>query len=240
MVYFPPASIVLPNAPFDGVIAAYGIDLNWQKSHLCPCIYGGPITGAPDPACQTCLGRGWYWDAPSDTFRGLITFIHLSPSPDEPGTITSDKFGMIDRGEPTLTIPQTAAVPYANASVNDIYTEVGTHERFQAELQAGGNTLLPYQQGLSVPASGAVTVYDSANSVVVSVSGYVVSGAQVTLPGTYPTGTSYIVSYTASKAYVAYRIAGATPHERPFANLPLPKRFRLQALDLWLRGSGKI
>lgn len=230
----------MPKEPMDALLAAYGIDLNWQRSHLCPCTYGGPIAGSPDPACQTCLGRGWYWDAPSATFRGLITFMHLSPSPDEPGAQMSDKFGVSLRAEPTLTIPSTASGIYSQASMNDVFVEVDAIDRFEVQLQVGGNTALPYEQQLNVPASGAVTIYDTATNAVVQVSGYVVSGAVVTLPSGYALGTPYIVSYTAAKAYVAWREAGAMPHSRPFGDINLPRRFRLQALDLWLRGSGKI
>ena len=239
--FFPAISpYVLPSQPMDQLLAAYGIDLNWQRSHLCPCVYGGQIAGSPDPQCQTCHGLGWYWDSPSATFRGLITFMHLSPSPDEPGAIMSEKFGPIIRSEPTLTIPSTASGVYLEASMNDIFTEISATDRFEAQLQVSGVTVLPYQQNLTVPATGAVTVYDTVTHQVDSVSGYVVSGATVTLPSGYASGTPYVVSYTASKAYAAWRESGSMPHSRPFGGVMLPRRFRLQQLDLWLRGSGKV
>lgn len=262
----------MPPAALDAVVNRYGIRLTWQKSHLCPCTYGGPLTGSPDNQCTTCFGRGWYWDPPSIPFVGLITFMHLSPSPDEPGVETSEKFGMVNRGEPTLTIPNTYnASPdaqdllsdpdilseadlfnligtqgntnpaYAQSSINDVFTEVDTSDRFEVQLQVGGTQVVPYEQNVNIPASGAVTVYDTVNHVVVPVSGYVVSGSVVTLPGGYATGTPYIVSYFASRSYVAFRNAGGMAHDRPLGlGLNQPKRFRLQALDLWLRGSSKI
>jgi hypothetical protein len=239
--FLPPISpFIMPKEPMNALFAAYGIDLQWQRSHLCPCTYGGPITGSPDPACLTCFGRGWYWDAPSATFRGLITFMHLSPTPDEPGAQMSDKFGMNLQSSPTLTIPDTATPAWDQASMNDVFVEIGAIDRFEAQLQVGGVTALPYEQELNVPVSGAVTIYDTLTNQVVQVSGYVVSGAVVTLPSGYVSGTPYIVSYAAAKAYAAWREAGAMPHSRPFGNIRLPRRFRLQALDLWLRGSGKI
>lgn len=240
--YFPPISpYVLPVGPLDGLVAAYGNDLTWQRSHLCPCTYGGPIAGSPDVACNTCKGIGWYWDAPSAVFRGLITFIHMSPTPDEPGTTMSDKFGVVQLSEPTLSIPWTTASGiWTAASINDVFVEPNALDRYETELQKGGVQTVPYQQNLTIPLTGAVTVYDVANKVVVPVSGYTVSGPTVTLPSGYADGTPYVVSYTAAKAYVAWRSAGTMGHDRPFGNLTLPKRFRLQTLDLWLRGTGKM
>jgi hypothetical protein len=44
-----------------------------------------------------------------------------------------------------------------------------------------------------------------------------------------------MVDFTAAPTYVAYRIAGMPAHVRPFGQQNLPRRFRLQALDLWTR-----
>lgn len=240
--YMPPINYVMPSQSFDTLLAAYGIDLTWQKSHLCPCTMGGSnITGSPDPQCNTCRGLGWYWNAPSTTFRGLITFIHMSPTPDEPGTMMDPKFGQIQMSEPTLTIPFNPRNDiWTQASEFDVYTQVNALDRFEVSLQQGGVQTVPYQQKLSIPATGAVTVYNQSTSTVETVSGYTVNGPTVTLPVQYPNGTSFVLSYTAAKAFVAWRLAGTMGHDRPFGNETLPKRFRLQALDLWLRTSGKM
>lgn len=244
--YMPPINpYVMPPSSFDALLANYGIDLTWQKSHFCPCTYGGAITGSPDPQCNTCKGLGWYWDSASAVWRGLITFIHMSPTPDEPGTIMDPKFGVVQMSEPTLTIPSNGPeglLPniYAQSSINDVYTMVNAIDRYEAALQVGGVQTVPYQQKLTIPATGAVTVYDQPSNTVITVSGYTVSGPTVTLPSQYPAGTAYVVSYTAAKAFVAWRIAGTLGHDRPLGNAALPKRFRLQALDLWLRTSGKM
>lgn len=249
--YFPPFTpYVLPEQPLDTLLNLYGVRLLWQRSHLCPCVYAGGIAGSPDPQCQTCGGLGWYWDSAYGPFMGLITFMHLSPSPDEPGALMSEKFGVINRDEPTLTIPRaffgTASgaglnLAWEGASLNDIFTEIDTTTRFEAELQVGGVQTVPYQQNLNIAASGAVTVYDQTSHSVVVVSGYTVSGATVTLPSGYVSGTAFVVSYEASKSYAAWRESGSLPHSRPFGGgVTLPRRFRLQNLDLWLRNSGKV
>jgi hypothetical protein len=79
-----------------------------------------------------------------------------------------------------------------------------------------------------------VTVYDPVGHVVVTTNAYTVSGASVVLSG-YPTGTNYNVEFLANPSWVAFRIAGAPGHVRPFAQTNQPRRFRLQTLDLWTR-----
>lgn len=241
-VYFPPISpYVLPVTPLDNLMKAYGVDLTWQKSHLCPCVMSGAVTGSPDPQCLTCKGIGWYWNEASAIFRGLITFIHMSPTPDEPGTMMDPKWGVIQQSEPTLTIPYTAAPDiWTQASINDVFTQVNAIDRYEVSLQVGGVTTVPYQQKLTIAPIGAVTIYNTETRTVETVTGYTVNGPTITLPAQYPDGTNFVVSYSAAKAFSAWRPAGTMGHDRPFGNLTLPKRFRLQALDLWLRSTGRM
>lgn len=236
--FYPPIEpYVLPRSTFEGLINAYGIDLSWSKSHACPCIYGGQQAGSADPACLTCGGRGIYWDTPSDTFRGLITFIHNSPTPDEPGSFMDTKVGLLTNGEPALTITYANPNVWSNAAIYDVFCEINSISRMSATLQVGGLTALPYPRVLSVAASGAVTVYNPDTHKVESPETYAFDGTSVTLSG-YPQYTQYMVEFTAAPTYVAYRVAGAPAHTRPFGNVKEPRRFRLQSLDLWLRSRG--
>lgn len=239
--WFPPLEpFILPEGPFDALLAAYGVRLLWRKSHMCPCSWNPTIPGSPDPACQTCGGRGVYWDAPVGPFTGLITWRHFSPTPDEFGARTHEVAGQLQHGEPTLTIPYTADTTgtiWRDASQFDAFVELDMVDRFSANLVVGGVQAVPYQQGLTVPVSGAVTTYDLTTKQVSSVSGYVVSGAAVTLPASYPAETPYTVEFFANPVFVAYRPAGGFAMARPFGNgvNHLPRRYRLQTLDLWTR-----
>jgi hypothetical protein len=237
--FFPPIEpYVLPRANFEGIINAYGVDLTWYKSHSCPCIYGGQQEGSPDPSCLTCRGRGVYWDGASAVFRGLITFIHTSPTPDEPGSMMSTQQGLITNGEPALTITDRDSTVWQEASIYDLFVEVNAVSRFNANLQVGGQTYLPYPQQVTVAPTGAVTVWNPTTHRVDSAPSYTVTGSQVVL-NDYPIDTAYMVEFTAATTYVAYRVAGAPPHVRPFGNVAEPRRMRLQALDLWLRSKGQ-
>jgi hypothetical protein len=164
----------------------------------------------------------------------------MTSTSDQPGFYTDEKVGIVQQGEPILTIPFTAdslGKVWAEAAVYDAWVEIDARSRHSANLQVGGITALPYQQNLSIEPQGAVTVYSPQTNQVSSISNYTVSGASVLLPPEYPVGTSYVVEFTASPVYIAYNHAGGGPHIRPLAGtqLQLPRRFKLQNLDLWLR-----
>jgi hypothetical protein len=231
---------LLPKEPFEQMIAALGVRLLWLKSHTCPCSMGGQTPGTADPGCNTCQGLGTFWDQPFGPWTGLVTFVHMSPTPDEPGVSANTAQGNIQQGDPTLTIPASAGAPWTDASIYDAFVEIDALSRFSANLVLGGRQSVPYQHGLSIAASGAVQVYDPVAQQAVTVAGYTVSGATVLLPSSYQPGQAYTVEFSANPIYIAYRKSGGLPHARPFGQVQLPKRFRLQTLDLWTRARGAV
>ena len=248
--YVPPLNpYLLPEAPFDALVASAGQRVSWARAHVCPCTYGGggpqglPMPGTAAPNCQQCFGVGVYWDAPTEPFQGLVTFMHMSPTPDEPGLFVNDTLGQIQEAQPTLTIPfqdpSASQIPnpaWQYASISDIFILPDSLTRYTAVLQVGGLTALPYQQNVAIAASGAVTTYDPSTQTV-SFPAYTTSGTAVLLSGAFPLGTNYIVDFLAAPLYVAFRRSGGLPHARQFGAgiVNLPRRFRLQTLDLWTR-----
>lgn len=252
-----PTNFVLPGQDFDALIATDGQRVSWMRGHTCPCTYAGggaqgrlPQLGSAQRSCTKCFGIGTYWDAPSLPFRAYIEFMHMSPTPDEPGVRMDETYGLWQTSEPSMTIPfanPTLSVSdpgqptdaWRNASVDDQFVPVDMQARYTAVLQAGLRENLPFQQGLSVAPQGAVTVWDPASGNVVPVADYAVSGPRVTISG-YPDGTNYMVEFLASPVFVAFRAAGGLPHVRPFGGgtTTEPKRFRLQVLDFWTRQRG--
>lgn len=234
---------VLPAEPFNQMIAAYGQRFTWLKGHDCPCVYGNQtVPGSPDPGCTQCLGKGVYWDPPVGPFNAMMTFMHMSPSPDEPGLHVDENVGPLNRAEPSLTIPYTVDTSgrvWREASVYDAWVQVDAVDRFSTSLQLGRVTAVPYNQGLSIAVTGAVTTYDQSTRALVNVTGYAVSGTTVLLPSQYPINTSYVVEFYANPVYVAFRKAGGLPHVRPFDQIKLPRRFMVQSLDLWSRGNNQ-
>lgn len=156
------------------------------------------------------------------------------------GVVEDQALGQMQRGEPTLTIPYNAGpsgIIWHNASVFDAFVEPDSLERYTANLMVGGVTAVPYQEGLSIAPSGAVTYYDTTTKRSVAVSGYTVSGANVLLPDTFPLDTAYIVEFLANPVFIAFRRAGGMPRVRPFgAGIDaLPRRFQVQSVDIWSR-----
>ena len=254
----PSAQRLIPSAPFEALISQVGQRVSWMRSHTCPCVFGGagpqgklPTPGSAAKGCKQCLGVGTYWDQPSMPFIAWISYMHLSTAPDEPGVDMDPKFGLLNRGDPTVTIPHSnpnldpadPAQPTAvwnNGSVNDIFVPIDMTARYTAVLQDSGQINLPYQQNLTVAPSGAVTIWDPVAQTIAHVSGYGVSGATVTLPSTYTPGLNYMVEFSCAPIYVAHRHAGGVPHVRPFGGgtITEPRRFRLQVLDFWTRQRG--
>ena len=240
--YLEPLSpYALPFETFDSLIINAGVRFFWLRAHTCPCTFGGPVPGSPDPACLTCNGRGIYWDQPYGPFIALLTWTGFNPKPDEPGAGVQNVQGLVQQGEPTLSIPYTdsnsgsGSAVWSQSNVYDMFVEIDAVARFDAQLQVGVRQVVPYQQNVGIAASGAVSIYDQQTHLLVPVSGYTVSGASVFLPSGYVQGTNYIVEFTAAPAYVALNMSGGMPHMRPFAQITEPRRFRLQSLDLWSR-----
>lgn len=234
--YQPPLlPLAMPPERFNNLINANRIRLSWLKSHSCSCTFASQTPGSPNPHCKTCYGRGVWWDQPSAYFNGLITFIHMSPTPDEPGARVDTDFGTLINAEPSLTIGSDQGDVYAQASLFDQFVEVDVQQRFQCRLIKDQTENVPYQQLVNIPASGAVQVWDAVTQATVTGVPYTVSGTAIILGSGFPTGTNYIAEFYCAPSYVAYRIAGAPSHSRPFAEIAYPKRFRLQTLDFFTR-----
>lgn len=237
--YLPPISpYVLPASPFDTLTAAYGVRLQWMQSHQCACVWGSSVPGSPDPNCVTCSGRGVYWDAPSAIFSGIITQMHKTLSPDESGFEVTSKLGWKQDTFPLLSIPASAGEVWQNATDYDAFVELDAITRYKSEMTVGGMTSVPYAQNLNIPATGAVSIWNVQTKSTQLIP-YTVNGANVTISG-YPQGTSYTIEYFAAPVYLAFRKAGGMPHIRPFGNgvVSLPRRFRLDMLDVWIRSRG--
>lgn len=233
--------MLMPATALDGMIRNVGgVRLGWMKSHNCACTLGGQIPGSPNPNCNTCHGRGVYWDRWTQPFVGLITFMHTSSAPDEPGAAMDKNTGQSQYADPTLTIPYRGPgiehTIWREAAEFDAYVELDAIGRYSSVLMVGESPYLPYQQELDIQ---SVAVYNPVTQITALVpkSQYTINGGAVTLDPSYPPGTGYTVEYNAAPVYVAFRRAGGMPHVRPFGGGTgqIPRRFRIVALDLWTR-----
>ena len=151
---------LMPAALANAMVRNNGLRLQWMQSHVCPCTFSTAIPGSPEPACNTCHGRGRYWDAPqaSGNFIGLVTFMHTSEAADEPGITTDPAYGQVAHAEPTITVPSDVHPVWDLASEFDAFVEVDAINRWGTVLTVGNSPVLPYQQNLEIL---NVTTYDS-------------------------------------------------------------------------------
>lgn len=254
---------------FNALIGEIGQRISWARSHACPCTYtqaysggstafpgspfGGRLStpGSAQRQCRTCLGLGIYWDTPSIPFQASMSWRHVAPTLNEPGVGMDRRLGVFQTSDPSCTIPyfnpfldpgdpRQPTNAWTNMSMYDMIFGVDMLARYTAMLSVGAQQNLPFQQNLYIAPSGAVTVWDPAAQAVTQVAGYTVSGATVTLPSTYASGTGYMVEFQAASSFIVFRYAGGLPRPRPFGGgtALLPKGFLLQTLDFWTRQRG--
>lgn len=236
---------ILPSLPFDVTITTLGVRLGWGKAHTCACTYypsTHSVAGSPNAQCTTCSGRGIYWD-PLVPFVGIISYGHRAGVRDEPGMRVTEAAGLVYQAEPTLTIPYSSGNVWESCSEYDIIVEVDSQMRFNARLIVGKQQTVPYQHGVAIATSGAVTTWAPTGSgsgmgTTIPIGDYSVNGASVILGSEWTAGTPYIVEFNANPTYVCFRIGGGFPHTRNFnrGQTAYPKRFHLTAMELFIRG----
>jgi len=168
-----------------------------------------------------------------------MTLTHQGAGGVEPGERVDSKLGSIVGGEPWVTVTSDAGIVWNEIAQNDLLIQTNSIVRFNSTLNSGpsGEIFLPYQQGMYVAPTGAVTTWDQATSSVIPVTGYTVSGSSVTISSGYTPNTPYVVEFQAALMYVCFRPEGGMAQNRPFVqgSIAYPKRFRLEPLDLLIR-----
>lgn len=119
---------MLNPADFDDFLVnspeAIGQDYLWRKSASCPCF--NPLSGAANPKCKVCLGKGRIWAAAVPAKAGMMQ---------QTGIKKFAQFGQFEIGDATLTIPQ--ASPMYEAGQFDRITMLNSSERFSINLTRG-------------------------------------------------------------------------------------------------------
>lgn len=235
----------LPVTAFNNLITWASPRMNYMKGYQCPC--SGAQLGSPNPDCDVCFGRGFYWDPALGPFNILVTLTTFVGRNVNMGESTDVDYGLIYSGHPIITIPSSYQPLWQIANTNDIFVQIDAISRFQADLRVNQNQTIPAWHILGtvcVEPTGAVTVEDPSINQPVSGVAYTVSGGTITLnpnaqyPSGYPTGTSYVVEYTSPVVFVINEPQGGLVHTRPFGQgLAYPRRFKVSLLDLWLRSS---
>lgn len=195
------------------------------------------MQGSGQPQCLTCHGLGIYWDDPIGPFIGLVTFMSMTRSPDEPGAKMDEVAGQVLSGSPSITVAQSINNEvWSGASIDDQFIEYDAPARFNAVLVQGVQNFVPFYEDLTIESSGAVTTWDSIHNIVNPYVNYTVTGNQVQT--TLPLGTPFTVEFEATNIYLVFRKPGGQAHIRPFGTAQaqqLPRRFQAYQVDRWIR-----
>lgn len=211
--------MMLNPADFDDFLAsgaeAIGQEYLWRKSYSCPCF--NSLSGAADPKCKVCLGRGLLWADPIAAKAGM-------PSQSQMKKFAN--FGQFEAGDATLTIPQIS--PMYGAGRFDRVTMLNSSERFSVALVKGTDRL--YRTVIDVE-----RVFWIVNDQVVEGSLPIVneSGTITWVAGAPPNGVQYSITGQARDDYFVWQDLVSDRGEHSGARLP--KRVVLRKMDLFGR-----
>ncbi len=102
-------------AAFDRFLTNIGQDILWYASAACPCV--NPASGAPDPACPLCVGKGRVWEKAVPTVVGIAS------------QKTQEKWarsGMYETGDMVLSIPGCSPMWESGGQFDKVTTLNGT------------------------------------------------------------------------------------------------------------------
>lgn len=89
----------LSPSAFNKFLRHIGQDMLWRKAYECPC--RNPHSGAANPGCKTCKGKGTYWGEENEGHAGLSGMQVQKQWFD---------FGMAELGDVVVTIPSDTSM----------------------------------------------------------------------------------------------------------------------------------
>lgn len=115
-------------AAFTRFLNNIGQDVLWSASYSCPCT--NPHSGAPDPRCPLCVGKGVVWDKPIKTVVGIA-----SQKTQERWA----KMGFYETGDMVLSIPENSPI-WARGGQFDRVVALNSLDGFSEVLVRGSPT----------------------------------------------------------------------------------------------------
>jgi hypothetical protein len=210
--------VQLNPAAFDAWMANIGQSFTWFKAYACPCI--NPTSGAANPKCQVCFGRGRFWPAGVPAIAGVGS---------QKVQQAWQQFGLFQTGDTVLTVPQNS--PLYDAGQFDRIMALNASEQFSLNLLAGTNDRL----FMAVIAVSRVFWLNAGLTAVIEGAIPTVTAGALTWPngGGPPEGTTYSVSGTQTQEFFVFMDYPANRNEHQ--GLRLPKRIVARRFDLFGR-----
>lgn len=212
----------LDSGAFNQFLADIGQQTEWRQSYACPC--RNPNTGAADPRCPSCAGKGYTWVAGRPGVVGMA------------GQRTQDQWAKSTRwqeGDIVVTIPSD--VPMYAIGLMDRVLMMNSQDRFSVVLTRGA----PNERFVFTPASIERAYWlDPQTKLPVNAGSLPVVQPDGRLawmagPGSPPLGTSYSITGQRRSEYFCF---GEMPSNRNMhSGEPLPRKVVLRRWDLFGR-----
>lgn len=116
---------------FNDLLQALGQDILWRRAFACPCT--NPHSGAADPKCPLCLGKGRSWGAPVDGYAGMTGMSAKR---------AWAQFGVAELGDVVVTLPSDS--PVYDIGQFDRVTMVNSSEPFSKTFTRGAGDVLRF------------------------------------------------------------------------------------------------
>lgn len=204
-------------AKFNQFLVGVGQRMLWRQSFICPCITDH--SGAADPACKLCRGRGRVWNSPLEGWAG-VSQQQVNPQ--------FQDFGQMELGDMTLTVPNDSPL-YAMGRFDRV-TLLNSTDVFSRVMTRGVNDNLA---DLAVQSVDRVFWRSPAGDAIVEGATPAVDQDGVfAWPDSGAPDPGVQFSITGIK-YDDYFVYQALPSDRnAHMGAPLPKRVQLRKWDL--------
>lgn len=207
-------------ARFNSHLLHMGQNVAWRKAYACPC--RNPNSGASDPKCPQCAGKGQLWDASIDSVVGVT------------GSKVQKEwaqFGNYESGDTVVSIGSDS--PLYEMGQFDRVTLLNAPEQFSITLVRGAPTerLIGKIESIS-----RVFWLDAQKALVQGGIPQVDDNGRLTWEtGEPPAGTQFGISGVKLQEFFCFGPYPSNRNEHQGARLP--KRVVLRKFDLWGRAS---
>lgn len=210
----------LSPAAFNRHLAHMGQVIDWRPASACSCL--NPFSGAADPQCPQCHGKGQIWAPP---VTGVVGITRQEVNPEW------KDFGNFEQGDMTLTVGSDSQL-YAMGRFDRVIMKNNT-DRFSRALTRGENDL-----SLDMALASIDRVFWLSPDRQTIIEGGIpewnpVTGALTWTDGEPPVGGQYSIAGTRYEEYFAWMQLPSSRNEHQGA--PLPKRVQVRRWDLWGR-----
>lgn len=199
---------------FNAHLDHMGQGMRWRRAHACPCV--SPKSGAANPSCPTCRGKGHFWDAPVPGVAGFAG---------QKVQMAWAQFGRWESGDVVLSIPSDSPI-YAIGRFDRVTMAQGSTP-FTAVVMPGEHLKFPVlsiDRALRLEGGQPVDVERPA----------VDSDGELIWPGgQQPGGVQFSLTGRRSPEYFCF---GEYPQDRAFHHgAALPRRVVVRKYDLFGR-----